>query len=302
MLTTAPRCSTALSPYVNFHPITLAYKGRVKFTHALLKSPGKLQPSETLAILSSPKPTTTRFYLANNRGLPEDNRPDHEEGYDCDNQLRGRKFYRHYIPQENVAPALTKEHIEKGNQNRTILDAEGKDAQFTFDIEFENLTEVELGGLLWALTLGGQAYHKLGYARPLGMGSVEITIKEQGIVLYDLCSRYQNLTSSKNQIIVNWEQLVTQFKRKVSTAWESPFEKLNPIADLLTILAKESPILPVHYPRPPQWVEGNGAFEWFVGNKSDKGPKLALPLVTEDKELPLIRKSGRQASSDTQEE
>lgn len=50
--------------------------------------------------------------------------------------------------------------------------------QFTFNVFFENITQLELQQLCWALDFADESYvHKLGRAKPFGFGSVQFTIR-----------------------------------------------------------------------------------------------------------------------------
>lgn len=286
-----------------------AYAGRVRFSHALLEGAGKeMTEPLTLAILGSPKPTTTRFYLVGPDGRPSD-RPqdDITVGYDGrhgNNRLRGRKFYRHYFPKDGKP-----EQASPSDQNRTIREAEGPGARFAFTVEFENLAPVELGALLWALTLDNKGYHRLGYGKPLGMGSVQVSVKE--VVLHDMIARYRSLAAEHWQKLLPAKEqmdLMTRFQEAMvrpyasaeiitygeengPAGWQAIFEQLPNIKDILTLLAKEGPALPVHYPRSPD-PDSKGQFEWFVGNNRLNGPRLELNLTTEDEGLPLIDRQG----------
>lgn len=61
---------------------------------------------------------------------------------------------------------------------------------FTGKIRFENLSDVELGAILFALQLPDGCWHKLGMGKPLGLGSVEITPK---LFLSKRNARYDSL-------------------------------------------------------------------------------------------------------------
>ena len=63
-------------------------------------------------------------------------------------------------------------------------------SRFTGRIRFDNLSEIELGALLFVLNLPAGCGHKLGMGKPLGMGSVEITPK---LVLSHRNERYASL-------------------------------------------------------------------------------------------------------------
>lgn len=261
-----------------------AYRGRLRFSHATLKKEGEKVGPYRLAILSSPKPTTTRFYLVAEDGQPHNGRSDMAAGYDGKNRLRGRKFFRHFTP----ALKSVKEHSD---QNRTIVDPEGPNAEFEFKVEFENLAEVELGSLLWALTLGKQGCHRLGYGKPLGLGSAQIEIT--AIETLDPAARYTSLIDSGYAETDQGERWIEAFQKAAEARWGVPFSQLAPVTDLLTLLNRQEPGLKVHYPYSSEQQPGQKQFEWFVGNKRDKGPKLELGLAVEDEGLPLIRKDGK---------
>lgn len=61
---------------------------------------------------------------------------------------------------------------------------------FSGKIRFENLSDVELGALLFALKLPPGCCHKLGMGKPLGLGSVEIT---PTLFLSERKTRYESL-------------------------------------------------------------------------------------------------------------
>jgi hypothetical protein len=66
--------------------------------------------------------------------------------------------------------------------------------RFRWRLEFENLSDAELGALLWALRLPGaldkQYRHSLGMGKPFGMGAVQI---DAGLMLGDRQRRYRAL-------------------------------------------------------------------------------------------------------------
>ena len=57
------------------------------------------------------------------------------------------------------------------------------DTEFTGELVFHNLTEIELGALLWSITLGNAkgTCHSLGYGKPYGLGLVTVKPELQGI-------------------------------------------------------------------------------------------------------------------------
>lgn len=281
---------------------TTAYAGRVRFSHALLAPNGDAGTLEdvTLAILSSPKPTTTRFYLRPKSGEPRDGLNDGKAGYDGGNLLRGRKIYRHPgqanpVEYERVT---TPEFDGKDDQNRTVRGARKPGNRFEFTVEFENLAPVELGALLWSLELGGEGYHRLGFAKPLGFGSVRLEVMD--LDLMSPMARYTGLEADGG-----WQdakprkgEWLALFQETMAALYDAPFDELENIRDLKALLG-EPPELPIHYPRVDRKPSAEGKnFEWFVGNKRsgrDGGPRVVLDLADQDTEgMPLIDKYGNQ--------
>ncbi|MEK6285814.1 MAG: TIGR03986 family CRISPR-associated RAMP protein [Acidobacteriota bacterium] len=281
-----------------------AYAGRVRFSHGKPVA-GTIEAFETpipLAILSSPKPTTTNFYLVRGDGQPDRTG---KLNYD-DNQarLRGRKVYRHHGQMLSE-----QEYVRSGwredDQNRT---ASGvlKSGAFTFTVEFENLAKEEVGALLWALELEGW-HHRLGFAKPLGFGSV--LVKVEKVEICDPGERYAMLDTSGWRTITEsvWrERCVISFKTKMKELYGKDFLELENVKDLQALLTEPSIGLPIHYPRPPYYVEPHGdfakpnpegmQFEWFVGNKRRPEP-IPLPLASKEEiGLPLLEKNGNEYS------
>lgn len=278
----------------------VAYAGRVRFSIAkLLEDQGVYAEEMHLAILSRPKPTTAQFYLLKgppsepNGTSPEgDQKAAYRDGY----KLRGRKFYRHFGKQLN-----RQEYERKGNsrdhQNRSVRGVRTPGNVFKFTIDFENLNRIELGALLWSLDLGGDAFHRIGYGKPLGFGSVQITVEE--VALIDWQQRLQSLDTSPS-----WRRVTASERNGWRADWAEamqrvygkPLEDLENIRDLRTLLM-EPVDLPIHYPRTDTEPSPDGKnFEWFMENKrkaksdANAGPHHALALADRDTiGLPLLR-------------
>ena len=61
--------------------------------------------------------------------------------------------------------------------------------RFAFTVDFANVSEEDLEALLFALVLEENLRHKFGYAKPCGLGSVQITV-ERLVVLRNPVRRY----------------------------------------------------------------------------------------------------------------
>lgn len=176
--------------------------GRVFFEDA--KTDEEL-PLQTIKpkILGSPKTTTFQHYLVQ----PDASRKNLKHYANKPNQetvIRGHKLYWR---KGNVSLDQVRERdldkLRKGKKQITEIKPIKAGTIFTFDISFENLSKVELGALLWVLSLssdkaqglgigktGEQYCFSLGMGKPLGMGAVKIDYQ---LHLSDRPQRYNQL-------------------------------------------------------------------------------------------------------------
>lgn len=264
-----------------------AYAGRVHLSHAELTHNAGYHDEITLAILSSPKPTTPQFYLLDKNGNPNP-----KVDYNTKNALlRGRKLYRHHSKtnSEEYTRAPTNDP-RRDDQNRTIKGALKPGAKFTFTIDYENLDPIELGALLFALQLEEGLHHRLGYAKPLGFGSVKLSIGS--VTRFDWRKRLNSPDSKAGHETIEkekWQSWIDNFLKEMHDQYRNEYDE---ILDDLRALLGEPPDLPIHYPRTDEVPDPEGKnFEWFVGNKK---VGETLPLATDEEYgLPLIDRDGR---------
>jgi CRISPR-associated protein (TIGR03986 family) len=174
-----------------------AWKGKIRISDGIFSRPVKepnqtpteiLSPPRALAILNGAKPAQARFYLGDIYGNPQNARLSKDDAsYRGNKKLRGRKFYLHQIAQ-NAAYWNTAESAfvrDRSRQNRSISSWIPPGRRFKFNIRVENLTRTELGALLTLLAFPDQRCFKLGYAKPLGFGSVwlRLDLPQQNNVL-----------------------------------------------------------------------------------------------------------------------
>ncbi len=285
----------------------VAYAGRVQFSLGRLVENEPVPILEeskgdglALAILGTPKPTTTTFYLLDKNYNPGQgaNQPDYNDNR---NHLRGRKFYRHFGEWESWTAEQKKEFQRaddvRDNQNRTLVEALAPGAKFEFQVYFENLQPAELGALVWSLQLENGMYHRLGFAKPLGFGSLKLSLTK--VQIFTMTERYQSLTATLpsevtvQDLIKPW---VEAFKTTVESMYCGKgmhFGQLDNIVDLTALLSQPESSLLVHYPRqtPVPTKEGEN-FRWFMGNKRRIDDKIRqknrlpapeyLPLAVDD--------------------
>jgi CRISPR-associated protein (TIGR03986 family) len=185
------------------------YAGRVSISDATLapeQSDLWLSPRKpvTPKILGSPKPTTFQHYLVQTQpnkfkiGQTRDGEPkyetrlsDYASATPGQTVLRGQKFYWH-------KGAVKLEDIQE-NQPVSVSDKQHTQIQplragvkFQFRVNFENLSTVELGALLWVLELATKDTYrlKIGMGKPLGMGAIRLSVR---LMLSDRFLRYRQL-------------------------------------------------------------------------------------------------------------
>ena len=189
-------------------PKSYAVKGRVSFSDARYEAqenvPLWLHPQAFAPkFLAAPKPASYTTYLQQpqsqgNAATAHGNVSPLKKYSSGDAQLRGQKFYWHQVKVTGgqVKPLGYDElKLDGGRDFEQRVNPLAPGVKFSFSVRFDNLTDNELGALLWALTLPGTEYlesaHKLGMGKAIGMGSVKIEI--DSLNMLDLSARYQSL-------------------------------------------------------------------------------------------------------------
>ena len=297
-----------------------SYKGQLRIGQAICQRNDAVENfgdvGFPLAILGQPQPQQARFYAARDKsGNPFAENTNKESTYhDSSQGLRGRKVYPHHkdLPenywddptinagQEYRRPEFIKDGQDKtrDDQNRSIQAWVKPQTEFKFSIDVTNLSSVELGALLWLLSLPDHHYHRLGGGKPLGFGSVRLDINWQEtdlrlgdewrnfyLSLVDTPKPHQNLEQVLQQ------QCVQAFQTEAKQAYSSPnFEQIPFIAAFIQSAKGFDDNLPIHYPRLEANPQPEGkSFEWFVANEStakkDGGRKVSLPKLVSDRGL-----------------
>jgi CRISPR-associated protein (TIGR03986 family) len=150
----------------------------------------------------------------------------------------------------NTLPKDTKElykNIKEHFSQYTIIKPIQK-ASFKGKIYFENLSEEELGCLLFALDLQEGCAHKIGMGKPLGLGSVKITPKlfisnrnnqkEKNGRFFSLQSEWNHIPESKKNIEDYKNIFAKDILKKNSNAnWKNLWEhsRLNELKVMLQL-------------------------------------------------------------------
>ncbi|MCK9538298.1 hypothetical protein [Dokdonella sp.] len=143
--------------------------------------------------LGMPRPSAVEHYLKqpdHPRSRPSDNASlvtyGDAAGYDTPGELAGRKFY---LDRPNAVAEDASDTNRQNERSTLALEASKPGRKFRFTVRFRDLDAAELSAILVALSpdqfktgLGGAdtgGYcSKLGYARPLGWGSVRIEARQ----------------------------------------------------------------------------------------------------------------------------
>jgi hypothetical protein len=168
-------------------------------------------------------------------------------------------------------------------------------------MDVTNLSDVELGALLWLLSLPENHYHRLGGAKPLGFGSIKLTINWDKTDLRkgeNWREFYSSLISISNSSLKDAETTIQSFKDAVADVYGNgeSFEEVRFIKSFCCGCQGFNDNKPVHYPRKrqqpgqnpvPPHPEGK-AFEWFVENERTGASKVSLPELWNETGLPLL--------------
>lgn len=237
-----------------------AYAGRVSFEDAHFVSGtagGTWQEEQPITpqILSGPKPTTFQHYLTqSDAGAQDKKNLNHYASDPRKTTIRGHKLYWHkgQIRTDNIIER-DQEKIRKAKSQYTRIQPVKPGVTFRFNIHFENLSQAELGALLWVLDLPDGHHHKLGMGKPLGLGSVAI---KPELYLGDRSERYRSLfdeqgswaTGSTEQpenpkpFKTAFEQaIIASLKQQGVDAATNSFTGLERIQTLLKLLEWEGP-------------------------------------------------------------
>ncbi|MGE0373224.1 MAG: TIGR03986 family CRISPR-associated RAMP protein [Gammaproteobacteria bacterium] len=203
--------------------------------------------------LGMPRPSAVEHYLKqphHPQSRPSDNATlvtyGDATGYDAPGELAGRKFY---FDRPKAVAEDASDTNRQNDRSTLALEASKSGRKFRFTVRFRDLDAAELAAIVVALcpdqfksALGGTHVDgycsKLGYARPLGWGSVRIEAKQ--LVLLDEAGEAPTLNPEAD--LAAW---VTKNYQKTTTQdeWLAIHRRNHPNA--------------ADYPRPPQ-ADRNG--------------------------------------------
>jgi hypothetical protein len=173
--------------------------------------------------LMGPKPHHEAFYLDVSKA-----------------HIAGRKFYFHHLePLPASGPLFRRRYIQPL----------GRDTQFRFRLDFTALEAEELGALLFAIALEKKMRHKIGYGKPLGLGS--IYLEPVKLTQIDYAARYTSPGRGKIEV-----QGETLWNNEFIDAFEKDHLAALAWDDLRRIWRWEpDPTVKYRYPSKPKWFD-----------------------------------------------
>jgi CRISPR-associated protein (TIGR03986 family) len=240
----------------------LHWKGRVRFSHGIAVTPIDEMDLVPLKELSGPKPPSPAMYFRNESGA---NR------HIAKNKLapqthwpQGRKFYLHHLGAINGNTPHSWEQTpgEVFQASRHVrIRPWGKGGIWRFEIRFDNLNDLELGFLLYALKPAETFLHKLGMGKPIGLGSIAVTLDSVRTV--DRVERYSATGWDKprfNEGILDLSKLRKDFREGINPEIRAALETLGD-PDAL------DPNIMICYPSCEGAQAQGKNYEWFVSNE-----------------------------------
>ena len=212
----------------------------------------ELEKKLILKSLGEPHPSLTRFYLENNGT------------YDKNFKIRGRKFYWHH--QDKIEAGKNYSNYLKtisdpapSTTNSTIWFLESEQ-NFEFEVAFKDLTDEELGILIYSLELEQDLLHKFGKAKAFGLGSCEIKITD---CLLESSEKYSSFIKAYKKLDKEKYLKIAKDKYKLDTTERKEIKELKAILKSTNNLDfKKS-----SYPEETGRLPGANTVNWFMNHK-----------------------------------
>jgi len=302
-----------------------AIASRVMFRDATAPEPDNWYDGEPrlLPILGQPRPSATEFYMKKpdvdaatfnyDYFVTHGTRSaDRNKKTKLDSaEIKGRKFYWHNSD-ESARYANAKGKDASRPDMSIIARAVSQRRSFTFDVAFENVTEKELAKLIWVLSIGGKASsqdgkpshaHKLGHGKPIGFGSVGISVNFNESRVYVLD---ENLSISASVFVQGGDSDIACNGVTLPDVSGS----LKHVSEFLHVSNWSNRYRNVMYPLSGP-ADDKTVYAWFGANRRGLGNDFnqkfihTLPDLNErDQELPLnpMPLEGRRTTDNTPQE
>lgn len=275
------------------------HAGRVFVSDAnALPNQDRLMSTEVItpAILGSPKPSSFQLYLTQPDGAAREklNLKHYASRTPDETVIRGHKLYWHRKIQgkNDFTWSGSDEKRKQAEKQLTGIKPVRPGVKFKFRVWFENLSDAELGALLWVVDLPKGHAHKLGMGKSLGLGSVRVTL--QSLTISDRVDRYNALLTGdawnpgasvgkgRDYLKKSFEEYVLRRLDSSASGNAQTLRDLPRIHELLCLLAYEdAPAL-----SETRYLEIEHKDN---GNEYKERPVLPLPSVILGKPAPVLK-------------
>lgn len=181
---------------------------------------GKVNIGDALAYEDTPD-----FYGDIYTGVLDEPKPRHHAFYLNERQqIAGRKFYFHHADEPHTEDRLIEirnrpdnTHGQYRNQQRSryrnqYIQPLDYGTEFFGYIHFTQLTTEEFAALLLAVSLPSDMRHKIGYGKPLGLGSIQLV--PTGLQLVDYALRYSKFHAGRGITTYDFDQTTALYNEQ----------------------------------------------------------------------------------------
>lgn len=172
-------------------------KVNIGYAYAFEESVALCEPIYT-AVLDAPKPRHRAFYL------------DQQGRY-----IAGRKYYFHNDGELRIENRLLDIRNRPGEYRNQYIQPLERETEFSARIDFTQLETDEFAALLLAITLLPDMRHKLGYGKPLGLGSMQLV--PTNLTLIDYATRYSAFRSGRGMTSYNTNEVADLLDERWAT-------------------------------------------------------------------------------------
>ena len=219
-------------------------RGRIQFSHAKCVEECLLTEDDKVnAYMASPKPSYYPIYVRQ-RGedgimaITGDDGLTYPTSYNTytgnGSKLKGWKRY----PVRDKAFYDDSILPEKQKDNTSPFVPMNSGSQFDCKIFFHNLKKVELGVLLYALDLGEDCYHSIGFAKPFGYGVVRMKVS---------IGKVNGVGESEISNDATIEEYKEEFERLMCTKMKVNLQETKQLRELLAMSKFQTGNIPLEY-------------------------------------------------------
>ena len=194
----------------------------------------KYDPMYT-AVLVEPKPHHEAFYL------------------DATKRIVGRKFYFHHS-QKAYPLSDTGLRMFGGKPANRYIQPLDYDTAFHCRMDFTNLEADEFAVLMLAVTLEKDMHHKIGYGKPLGLGT--ISLEPTSLTLIDYTTRYTQSTPDRGRSVLQGDAMWNTFYEHIDSLAPHNLPQALAMDDLRRIWHwPPDPTVKYYYPSKRDWFD-----------------------------------------------